>query len=529
MFSTLSEYSDYARKLMANQQWNDFFHVVTKMRNSFPESAEVFFLFGMYKIQLRQFNEAKFFFGECIAIDETRFDAAVQLANIYLREINYCQAFELIKQYESAMFSNSYYLNMSANLLTAIGCHGEALIFFKKAHELQPDSDTILFNLAKSMILSGEAEQAETILNQLIIKYPHYQKFHYELSKLKSAIDSQHIKIMEKVLRNSSSSQNIFLHYALGKEYEDLKEWDKSFQHYYLGGKEALKQSRYNVNDEINVMNVIMQKCNASWLQSARNKQTPNSVNNTQKTPIFIVGLPRTGTTLIERILASHSAVESADETFLIPLAINRLTGLDSLAKFDEDVVSSVCKISSSKLAEMYINMISYKLKDKPYFIDKYPFNFLHLGLLVKAFPHAKFIYLHRHPMDACFAMYKQSYFKFAYCLNDLSKYYIAHNKLMLHWRELLGERIVQVEYENIVKDPDKHIRHLGNQLNIPFESACLRFIEISKPSATASTLQVRRPIHTKSINKWVHYAHHLKPLKDALKQHGIDVTPTNI
>lgn len=529
MSKTLNEYTHHARTFMHNKQYKEFFYIIKEMRKNFPDSDEVFFLFGIYEIHKKDIKAAKASFTRCLVKSEIRYDAAIQLARIYVWEVNYGKAYELIKQYTAAIYNSPYYQDMSAGLLTTMGCHGDALVLLKNAHQLLPESDTISFKLAKSMILSGDVQHAETILLRLISKYPMYKKFHYELSKLKKAVDKQHIQQMLCILRDQKSTENVFLHYALGKEYEDLLQWDDSFYHYSLGGRDALKQSHYDVNDEISTMNAIMKTFNAKWLQSTDENNNQLPLYQPEKTPIFIVGLPRTGTTLIERILASHSAVESVDETFFIPLAVNKLNGIEASTALAHDMVSNVAKISSKQLAITYINMIDYKLTNKPFFIEKYPFNFLYLGLLVKAFPNAKFIYLHRQPIDACFAMYKQSYFKFAYSLDDLSRYYIAHHQLMIHWRNLLGNQLIQINYEDVVKDPDTQIKKMFNKLDLPFETGCFRFYENNTPSGTASTLQVRSPIHTKSINKWLYYASYLEPLISALRKHGINTKPTSI
>ncbi|HLF31162.1 MAG TPA: sulfotransferase, partial [Xanthomonadales bacterium] len=177
--------------------------------------------------------------------------------------------------------------------------------------------------------------------------------------------------------------------------------------------------------------------------------------------------------------------------------------------------------------AAYYLAAVGYRLEGRPLFIDKYPFNFLYLGFIARAFPQARIVYLRRNPMDACFAMYKQSFFRFAYTLEDLGAYYIAWERLRRHWQVVLGERIIEVEYESLVAEPEAQIRTLLERLGLAFEPACLDFHLNTAPSATASSVQVREPAHTRSVNKWLNFKRQLEPLRAQLEQAGLAVGGT--
>jgi len=166
---------------------------------------------------------------------------------------------------------------------------------------------------------------------------------------------------------------------------------------------------------------------------------------------------------------------------------------------------------------------VRYRLTGKPLFIYKYPLNFLYLGFIARSFPQARIVHLRRHPMDACFAMYKQSFFRFAYTLEDLASYYIAYDRLSGHWRQRLGGRIIEVEYEKLVSDPDAQIRALLDRLGLDFEQACLDFHLNTAPSATASAVQVREKAHTRSVARWKEFEEQLRPLRDRLEDAGIE------
>ena len=187
-------------------------------------------------------------------------------------------------------------------------------------------------------------------------------------------------------------------------------------------------------------------------------------------------------------------------------------------------MIEAAAKAGPARIAKAYLSAVDYRLGESPYFIDKYPFNFLYLGFIARAFPSGRIVHLRRNAMDACFAMYKQSFFRYAYTLEDLARYYLAYDRLHRHWSAHLAERIIEVEYESLVADPDVQIRKLLDRLGLGFEPACLDFHLNKSPSATASTVQVREKVHTRSVHRWKKFERQLQPLREHLEVAGIDV-----
>jgi hypothetical protein len=278
--------------------------------------------------------------------------------------------------------------------------------------------------------------------------------------------------------------------------------------------------ANYDVNTDIRLTQRIISTCSKQWLSAHKDSDAKAT---DARTPVFIVGLPRTGTTLVERILSSHSHIQSADETFFMQMAIRFASGAGGISEVDENIIQNAAENDIALIAQHYMSSIAYRLQDKPMFIDKYPYNYLYLGFIAKAFPNARIIYLKRNPMDACFAMFKQSFFKFAYSLHDLGQYYVAQDNLRKHWKSVLGDRLIELEYEELVNTQEASTRALLAKLGVPFEQACLHFENNPAASASASTLQVREKIHTRSVNKWKNYSKQLSPLKDFLHKAGID------
>lgn len=187
--------------------------------------------------------------------------------------------------------------------------------------------------------------------------------------------------------------------------------------------------------------------------------------------------------------------------------------------------MAEAAKADIQEIAKAYLDSIVYKLDESPLFTDKLPENHLYLGFIAKAFPHAKIINLHRNPMDSCFALYKQSYFRYAYNFSDLAEYYLAYNKLNQYWHKVLRDRIIDVRYESLVADQINQTKIILEKLGLRFEENCLHFHKNPSATASASASQVRQKIYSDSVNKWKKFSAHLGPLKELLEKGGIDTS----
>jgi hypothetical protein len=238
--------------------------------------------------------------------------------------------------------------------------------------------------------------------------------------------------------------------------------------------------------------------------------------------------MPRTGTTLVQRILGSHSAVYSAGELSTFGLELTRLARatLRPPPRSGPDFVAGTAQLDFRVLGEAYIEKTKPMRDNSPHFIDKLPFNYLYAGLIHLALPHAKIINLHRHPMDTCYAVYKQLFkdaYPFSYDLDELGQYYIAYHGLMQHWNEVMPGVMHTLRYEAVVADVEGEARRLLQFCELPWEDQCLRFYEDIQASTTASALQVRQPVYASSISKWHHYERQLEPLRIRLESAGIN------
>jgi tetratricopeptide (TPR) repeat protein len=522
MRDNLSQLSQQARLSVQQRDWANVYSLAQKITVLDKNEPEGYFLGGLAQKAAGRVNLAIDAFTLALKLAPQRYDAAIELAQIYLLLLRHGEAYYLLNHYEQHLSNSPLYLDMAANTFSGLGLHTRAWPLYQKANQLQPNIDMFRANLAACGVLLGNVKEAKAIYTDLANKYPQHQKNHYELSKLASANDANHVEQMHQILEVTKSppDKNIYMYYALGKELEDLGRWKESFEYYKKAGDAVLSVANYDVADEIRVIESIIKTCNLDWLSSSTSlKSSQTSV----KTPVFIVGLPRTGTTLVERILSSHSQVESADETFFMQMAIRHVSGAGGINEPDEYIIEDAANKDIQLIAQHYMDSVDYRLSGQSLFIDKYPYNFLYLGFIAKAFPDARIIYLKRNPMDACFAMFKQSFFKFAYSLEDLGRYYVAQDKLRKHWASVLGDRIIEVDYDSLVTMQESNTKEILSKLGLKFEQACLEFEKNTASSATASTLQVREKIHTRSVNKWKYYSGELDPLKTFLNQAGIN------
>lgn len=503
-----------ARHAASTRDWNQVNLCALEIQRRAPDNAEGPFLLGLARKAAARPEAAAKLFSQALELDAGRYDAAIELAWQYILQNRHGEASELLEKF-AAMLSNSpLYLDLAGQSYMRLGFYEKAWPLFEKARELQPDANSIRFNMATCAVYLGEIDEARSIYRKLLKKHPAHQRYHYELAQLDRARDDRHVKQMLKLLRKADPDprRNIFLYYALGKELEDLGRWNQAFEYYEKGGNAARSTMDYDVATEVAAMDRIAEVCSREWL--AADPVTTES----EPTPIFIVGLPRTGTTLTERILSCHSQVESIGETQVLNMVLDRLGNASSGGDNADLILEALAHGPASVVAAGYVEAVAYRLGGAPFFIDKLPENVLYLGVIAKAWPKARIVHLRRHPMDACFAMYKQSYFRFAYTLDDLAEYYLAYDRLSRHWREVLHDRMVEVRYEDLVGDSDRVIRELLDRLRLPFETACLHFEENVAPIATASSVQVREKAHTRSVSKWKRFARQLEPLRARLE-----------
>ena len=520
----VEQISRIARGAAQKKEWATVHAAAIEILKQDDKSAEGYFLMGLVQKAAQRPAKAVEAFATALRIDDNRHDAAIELADQLILSRRNKDAVELIDKYIDRLDNSPRYLDLAATTLSNIGLHHKAWPLYLRAIELQPDIDLFRANVAACAVFVGDIDKAEEMYRKLLAKRPEHQRNHYQLARLRTAKDDEHIRQMRDIVENNGQSPefNIYLYYAIAKEYEDLGSWDEAFHWYEKAGNAVASVANYSVSDDVGLIDTIVETCSKEWLADGRVTEPSG-----RKTPCFIVGLPRTGTTLTERIISSHSKVQTVGETELVEFAVLKISDVQTIDHMNSDIIRAAATKDIQLFGNEYLDLVDFALADEPIFIDKLPYNFLFLGFIAKAWPDAKIVHLNRHPLDACFAMYKQVFtwaFKFSYTLDNLGEFYIAYRKLMDHWQDVLGDRLVEIHYEDLVSDTEPQIRQLLDRLDLDFEEACLHFEKNKAASATASSVQIREKAHTRSVDKWKRFETQLQPLADRLSAAGVKI-----
>jgi tetratricopeptide (TPR) repeat protein len=376
--------------------------------------------------------------------------------------------------------------------------------------------------LSYGHVLKTEGRRAESIdaYRKSIDLDPSFGEAYWSLANLKTFRFSE-TDLCEMSARleepGLSDENRLHLHFALGKAYEDDKEYEKSFRHYERGN--ALHRTGHPYNADRNA--VRARRLKEVFSRQLFEQHAASGCGAPD--PIFIVGMPRSGSTLLEQILACHSRIEGTSE---LPVIASLAKDLRDEAETDEvavhaEVLSTKSSTDLRKLGEQYLERAQiYRKTDRPFFIDKMPNNFLHIGMIRLILPNAKIIDARRHPLGCCFSNFKQYYARgqnFSYSLEDVGRFYRDYVALMAHFDDVLPGTIHRVHYERTVSETETVVRELLAYCGLEFEPDCLRFFESRRPVRTASSEQVRQPIYTQGSEQWLNYEPWLDPLKQAL------------
>ena len=430
-----------------------------------------------------------------------------------------------VQELSSRKMDTAYQLSAVAMLQTQLGRREKAVQLYKKASKLEPKQAVHFYNVACMQRSLGELEAAEANYDQAIrLNSADYESFKIRSDLRQQTEDRNHVAELEQLLEKGIEDERgeVQVRYAVAKELEDLGEPARSFEHLKVGSDSRRKLMRYDVAHDLETVHAITSTFGADVFAAGE-----GGLDSPE--PIFILGMPRTGTTLVERILASHSDVFSAGElnNFAAQL-MSMLRSQNTNKRVSRvELVQASATLDFAALGAAYLQSTRPFTGHTPRFIDKMPLNYLYVGLIHLALPNAKIINLHRDPMDTCYAVYKQLFvdaYPFSYDLEELAKYYVAYHHLMEHWNTVLPGVIHTVKYEDVVNDLEGESRKLLDYCGLDWQAQCLNFHENKEASTTASTAQIRRPVYRSSIGKWRNYSDQLRPLADILGKGGVDI-----
>ena len=398
------------------------------------------------------------------------------------------------------------------------GFHDEAMAFYNQAIERDPIHAGAQAGLGHVLKTIGKQKEAIAAYRECIRNHPDHGEAYWSLANLKTfRFDDDEVAAMEAQIGNDSLADEPranFL-FALGKACEDRHDYERAFEFYQRGNQTRRNREDYDPVQTMDVHDQFIRVFNKDLFAEMAGVGCPDPA------PIFIVGLPRSGSTLIEQILASHPLVEGTHE---LP-ELGRVARSMGLNRNDRmaypDAISSLKPEEFCFLGEEYLRRtLRHREQKTPYFTDKLPNNFVHAGFVSLALPNAKIINALRHPLDSCLGSYKQLFARgqpFTYDLFEIGEFYLEYQRMMRHWHEVMPGKILDVQYEDVVDDLETQVRRILEYCELPWDDACLKFYETDRAVKTASSEQVRSPIYSSAKHRWRNYERQLEPLIDVL------------
>ncbi len=401
------------------------------------------------------------------------------------------------------------------------GRHAQALPLFQAAVAQRPQQPQYLYNLASTLGFLGRFAEAEQRYEQILAIEPRFVKAHAALPGLrKQTPEANHVARLEALLPDATADEYLHLGYALAREYEDLKRHDDAFAVLARINRRRKAELGYDIGLDRDNVQRLMQRFGDPGYFHGEGDPDPS--------PIFVLGLPRTGTTLVDRILASHPQVESAGELQTLPIALKQMAATRSPLVLDPETIDAVARLDPAALGRRYLEQCASRRNGRPRFTDKLPLNFLHAGYIACALPNARIVCLRRHPLDSIWSNFKHlfstrfSYYNYSYDLLDAAAYYLLFDQLMAFWQQRWPGRILEVSYEQLVDEQEQQTRRLLDHCGLEWSQRCLSFHENTGAVATPSAAQVRQPIYRSALARWRAYETQLRPVIDYFERNGI-------
>jgi tetratricopeptide (TPR) repeat protein len=479
-----------------------------------PKMPRAHFLAGLIALASGDRLQAETAFENTVRYNETHAAAWARLAQLYATSGRVRMAEAALLNAANTQRGNPATLDLIGTVFRLAGNLAASRDWHTKAVAADPDHLPFLVNLANAQTYCGDLDAARQLLHRCLDLAPGNTQVHWLLSRVRAAESLEHVDTMRGLLRGQSPAADAaYLNYAIGKELEDLGDWDGAFAAWSAGAAAKRQLVNWDEPGDSELFATVADTFTEEWLANNRGECFDAG-------PIFVIGQPRSGSTLLDRMLDAHPAVASGGELRFFGFAVRQATGSDELRQFSPDLLRHAAAADTTQIGEAYVDLASTLRLDAPHIIDKLPSNYLYLPLILAALPNARVIHIQREPMDACLSIYKQLFadaYLYSYELGELARHYRRYLDLMQTWRERFGEQFIEVSYEALVTDTEDTLRRVLQYAGLSWNDACLDYFNRDTATATASAHQVREAPHRRSVGHWRHFAEQLRPVAEIL------------
>lgn len=483
-----------------------------------PDNARVYQLLGNLAVLQRQFGDAEILFKRAVTLDPENVSAWLDLGVASSERDGFEAAADAVQRAIAIEPGSSLSHQLLGGVYNRAGQYESAVSAFSTAVELQSDNAAALLGLGHTQRAIGNFDDAIAAYRRLIAAHQDAGEAYWSLANLKSyrfSADETESMLGQVDRDDVSGESRVCFCFALGKAFEDEDDFDRAFKFFERGNKIKRKSETYDPVETQAMTERLLAVFDRSFVTGAPDSAATGAV------PIFIVGMPRSGSTLVEQILASHSQVAGTRELSSLDRVARSLEQRDASRPGYPDVLPQLDTETLTGLGERYLAATKTYRDDSPYFTDKMPNNFRHAGLISLILPEARIVDIRRHPLDSCMGCFKQLFAggqPFSYDLFEMGEYYLEYSRLMQHWDAVLPGKVLTVMYEDLVADLEGQVQRLLNYCGLPMEQACLNFHETERPIESASSEQVRQPIYGTAVNQWRNYEPHLDGLIETLQ-----------
>jgi tetratricopeptide (TPR) repeat protein len=488
--------------------------------------ADAWFFLSIAESARSQIKNSLLAISNALTLKPSHTEYLIHKARLHTMQNNRSAALEAADEAAAQNPTRALLLDTLGVVYSRFEQHEKAAQVLRKAVALEPKNPQFQFNLGSVEQFLGDASAARLAYEAAVTLAPDFARAHWALSELeKNAVDDARLAVLLAQIDRPklSAEDELYLGHAISRAYESQKQYQLAFEYLDRGKARQKAKIGYQLKQDerlFSAMKTVFKEADRDPKKDASARQ------------IFIVGMPRSGTTLVDRILDSHSMIQSLGERQDFARLIKQVSNTPSNVVLDETVIQMASQLDLSAVGNDYQQQTTEQVvahdSSGRWTTDKMPLNFLYIGLILKAMPTAKIVCLTRNPVDTCLSNYRQlfavnfSYYNYHYDIQDTAHYYALFSTLMDHWKELYGERIHEISYESLTGSPEPTIRALLDYVGLSFEAKCLNFHENTSPVSTASAMQVREPLYQSAVDRWHHYKDQLAGVLRYFDEQGI-------